>query len=1222
MHPVQKRIRSLGKTAKILVAIRGLGWLATVVIIATLLLALLDYGLYVAFRVDDLGLRVVFSILALAALVTGMVIYLRPAIRHRWTDVDVAQRIEQCFPELNDRLSSSIGFLDQEVDEPTAGSASLRRAVVADSEGFIDSLRVSNIIRFRPTVGIVVIALLLCTVTSSLLYALPIARRAAQRLVTPWADVQWPKRNQLAFEKPPARLAKGDDLELILVDEKDHMPDNVEFQFRKLGDSRRQSKAMKPSGDQMVVRLENVTETLEFRAVGGDHESKSHVVEVMEPPAITQLSVTLFPPAYTAWPQAQSNGHIRAIQGTRIEISGQVSKPVMQVELKLACAGETKALNVNVGEDQLSISVDAAKPWLVEQACEYWLELTDADGLVGGRKQRWRIQPVPDQPPIVSLDQPKSNSFVTSDAVIPIEAAVKDDIAIQSIELRYLLSSQSDRGEQTIELYRGSAKPPKTEPIGAGQGDREVTRTGTLQWKLASLGQLEPGQTIQLHINASDYRPQNGISPSRQLTVIAPEDLEDRIGQRQSFILSQLNEVLRVQREARSQTKSLEIRLDEAGVFEKRDIDQLQSAELNQRQIERLLFRENNGIESQIVSVLADLDINQIDSPDVRRRMTMLLDEIRRIQREHLDVVESELVNSLKISRSKLNEIQTSEVSETSEVFAEVKQPLATAGAQQDKVIESLEKLLGEYSEWDSFRRFARDIRRIHRQQGELATETDELRRKTIGKSTSELSSQERADVRILSQRQMELARRFDAVRSRMEQMQDKLAEPDPLIAKTLGDAVDTSLKQAIGGQMRESGRELENNRLGQSTKLQQDVAEGLQEVLDVLANRREQELERLVDKLKDAAADLEGLREQQEAVRKEIEQAGANNNATQRQRQLQRLTKQQHQLAEQAERLARRLQRLRADRAAKSAQQAGASMQKSGEASEQGSGESALENTKQAEQKLEEAQKQLRQAINQAETKLYQEKLAKLQQQIEGLAARQQNVIAETQRLDDLKKMNGNLSSGQQASLQELSRQQRRLADDTGMMAEKVESAEAFALALRGAVREMIRAARWLDQSDTGAETQRAEQVALVRLRQLVEALADDDDAEPPPEENPDGGGKQGDLPPAGVIQLLAQLKLVDLMQKEINRRTDELEEARMRRGGTLTEDQQHEAEDLAVEQGKLADIILNLSQPIDSNPEDDPDSLPDVRRESPLDDDLEKALEGALDPSLKENE
>ena len=76
------------------------------------------------------------------------------------------------------------------------------------------------------------------------------------------------------------------------------------------------------------------------------------------------------------------------------------------------------------------------------------------------------------------------------------------------------------------------------------------------------------------------------------------------------------------------------------------------------------------------------------------------------------------------------------------------------------------------------------------------------------------------------------------------------------------------------------------------------------------------------------------------------------------------------------------------------------------------------------------------------------------------------------------------------------------------------------------------------------------------------------------------------------------------------------------MRRGGTLTEDQQHEAEDLAVEQGKLADIILNLSQPIDSNPEDDPDSLPDVRRESPLDDDLEKALEGALDPSLKENE
>ena len=68
------------------------------------------------------------------------------------------------------------------------------------------------------------------------------------------------------------------------------------------------------------------------------------------------------------------------------------------------------------------------------------------------------------------------------------------------------------------------------------------------------------------------------------------------------------------------------------------------------------------------------------------------------------------------------------------------------------------------------------------------------------------------------------------------------------------------------------------------------------------------------------------------------------------------------------------------------------------------------------------------------------------------------------------------------------------------------------------------------------------------------------------------------------GELQLLAQL------QTEINRRTSELEAARVAQGD-FTDEQLTELQELAAEQGKLAEIILKLvEQPADPAAEDNP--------------------------------
>ena len=125
---------------------------------------------------------------------------------------------------------------------------------------------------------------------------------------------------------------------------------------------------------------------------------------------------------------------------------------------------------------------------------------------------------------------------------------------------------------------------------------------------------------------ATDYRPQQGESTTRRITIISGEELQQRMAARRSYLLGQLAEVLRVERQSRSQTKSLEIGLDIQPRFAKQDVDQLQSAELNQRQVARLLADPNDGVTTQIAALLDELESNRVDCPEVSRRMNHRLD--------------------------------------------------------------------------------------------------------------------------------------------------------------------------------------------------------------------------------------------------------------------------------------------------------------------------------------------------------------------------------------------------------------------------------------------------------------------------------------------------------------------------------------------------------------------------------------------------------------------
>jgi hypothetical protein len=1211
-HPLQQRVDAVERR------VRRLRWcygaacflLAAAAIIAAASLA--DYLL----RLHDPGLRWILSLAVAGGLGWAALRWIAPAVGSRRNLVGVAQRVEKHFPALDKRLSSAIAFLEQPADDPTAGSLDLRRAVVAETEALSGELDFQKVVdprrprRVLSALGLVAIA------AAGLALALPtLVPLGLVRLAMPWGRDAWPARHALAFAAAPRVLAVGEDFEVEVIDRHGELPEAVELQVH-LADGRDEAHPMKRLGDRMVLRLDNVTQPFAYRAVGGDdYHMTWTTLEVVLPPKITDLVMEVTPPAYAHWPVDRGRKLVRALAGSQIVLRGTVDKPIKSAALKTG-NNQTLPVSVAVAADGKSFQApaDPRTPWLADKSGEVWCEVVDASALPTGRQERIELQVVADAPPTISWESPADHALVTPRALVPIRGLVKDDLAIARVELRYLRPDASDQGEQVFELYVGKQR---ADSKAGGNTEARATAGQSLTldtaWDLALIPGLADGSVLAVRIVAEDQKPQQTAAGVRRLTIISEEELESRVVQQQSSILTQLAEVLRLQRETRDQTAELEIRLKERGQLEPRDLSHLQSAELNQRQVQRLLTDPQDGVEARIVALLDELANNRVSSQAAADRMTELLEKVQRLAKEDLAGISHELTAALKSAQAGAENKETSGCG--ADVPADVGQSLATAGAGQERVIAALESLLGDLSQWDNFSRLAREIGSIRSDQSALADETDRLRLE-LAASDSPDASAGRASSRQFARRQLELARRYEKLQSRMTEMRQRLAQSDPLMAGTLADALDAARRLAIGGRMRSASGELQEVRPGTAHQTQQEVLSGLAELQDILARRRDAELARTTQSLHQAAGELDGLAQRQQQLRRELAQAAADSQEASRKRKLERLSQQAKKLAEEVRELSRKLERLQARRASESGEQAAAAMDQSADSAATDLHDESQDQAAAAQDLLEETKRQLEQQIKQAEQDLLREQLARLEQHIEGLIARQKNVVAETDRLEEFRrKQNGKFTDPQQATLHGIAGEERLLADESGQLATTVQAAAAFVLGLQGAQTQLDAAAQRLEAGETGAATKDHEEDALRRLTQLREALKPEETgAQPPPEDQQQPPGPEAGAPPA--IQNLAELKLLKLMQEEIQRQTAELEKVRSQTG-QLDAQQTQRLEALAGEQGKLADMVMDLIQAATKKAED---SLPDMPmpEKGPAKSDKKGDKAGSLDAEL----
>lgn len=520
-------------------------------------------------------------------------------------------------------------------------------------------------------------------------------------------------------------------------------------------------------------------------------------------------------------------------------------------------------------------------------------------------------------------------------------------------------------------------------------------------------------------------------------------------------------------------------------------------------------------------------------------------------------------------------------------------QALAQAQDAQKQITESLQQMLGEMSQLESVRGLVNEAKQLAGAQEELNKAIEEAANnpELMGKNPENLPAQEKAGLENQAARQNELAKQLQNLQQRLGEMANRMAQQDPIDAAGLQEAAENSRNQGTAGKMNQAAEQIAKNQTNQARQGQEQALKEVKQLADEIQNRKEKELSRLVKQLKQAEQEMRNLKRAQVENLMKTREAAKQADPAKRKAELQQLARQEQQLQEEAKRQLQRLQRMRsAAQAAQAGQQAAGQMGQAQQKMDADDAEAAQQNQEEALKNLDQAEQELAQARQEAEEQLAQEQFAKMSDLIKSLAERQSKMIEETVGYDRKKADKGSLTMPQKAGVRGLAFVEDGLKQETVELAERMDDGvPVFSLVLKKAADSMGKASNSLQQLETGQPTQTAEKSAAERLQQLVDSLQPDKPKDGQQQQQPQQQGEQQQQQQqeGDGIPNLAQLKMIKRLQSEINSRTGAYDKM-VQDGVKLTADQSADLESLKTDQGRLADLLRDLSKPKRSDGED----------------------------------
>ncbi len=638
------RIASLRSRVRRLLALYGLSWVVGVIVPLLVLAGLADWLIHF-----DAGVRLLL-LLALAGS-AGWMVYRRVVLPLvvRFKDLDIAMRIEERWPGLNDRLASTIQFLAVKSDDDDRfGSRSLREATIKQTLEETRAIDFREVVERRPVLRAMGLAAGALAVLVAVVAAEPaLSRIAARRLFLPFGADRWPQMTHLTLldKETPRKVARGEPFSLaVAVAQGDRVPSNAKATYR-YDDGETGTESLRSvEGGVFRGRIEAVEKSFRFSVAAGDDQTsvRDIAVKVVPPPAVKEMTVRLVSPEYTRLaPQtlAQGKTQIKAVEGTRVELAVVANKPIESATLRLGDAAAPGAVVYDKTRTRLttSFTLSASHP--------FWFELLDTEGFRNREFVKYDARSIRDEAPRVVIDEPTNDRDVPAQATVPVVFSVDDDFGIQSARLIYKAASGGSEPTQEVVL-------PLWDDQGSGQDGKPVTHhTVRYEWNLEPLN-LPPGSIITFHADARDFDalkgPNLGKSRELRLRIVSDDEIAHQLDDARRAIREDIEGILAMQNQARTPVDEALRTLSKTDHVNKPAVDNLKNAEMIQRQVSNRITNKVDGLQEKVDRALADLKNFRLPNADAQKQMDEMSAGVSKIRDQHLEPAEQGLTHASK----------------------------------------------------------------------------------------------------------------------------------------------------------------------------------------------------------------------------------------------------------------------------------------------------------------------------------------------------------------------------------------------------------------------------------------------------------------------------------------------------------------------------------------------------------------------------------------------
>ncbi len=849
LESVRRRVRWLG-------FLFGVGLVLTAAVVLLLTAVAFDYLL----NLPALP-RLVLVLLATAGVGYALWHWIIRSLLAKLTLTDVAGRIEQTYPQFQDRLRSTVDILG---GKNLPGSKVMKQRVVSEASRLTQSLDLNQVVVVRPvwysagagTVAVVLLVLLLGMIGPQY------SRIAFQRLFMPFGENPWPKLVNIELVGSiPERVSVGQRIDVAMrlsLGDKASRKAVIHYQYGDVagGQFGPEEQEYMTRGDDGVYHASIDAKTPADAASGqlrvwvesGDDKRQINPVKVVQRLTVSRVDANITPPAYANLPAGRANlgqNPLTVTYGSKIQLTVTFNKPLdadHPILLESLTPKSTAAFkwDAPVG-NVVTASLDAT------DSVRFHLHGTDTDGLKNTSVEEYEIIVRPDQNPSVVIENPRRSEDRTPQAVVPMQGVAEDDFGITTLTL--VVDRLGDKKHWELPLVEKAAATPGTQwiKVDAGQNDagpKDAGQNADVQrfranyaWDLAALKDagLRSGDVLEYFLQVNDNYQFNGsfhapvASGKLRITIISQEELTNKIVSALSTVAEQVTTIKQTQTATQKQTTSFA-----------RDVQGKPAMDNADKTAAERLAAQQSTIASQTKSIAGKLAEIQQQMQENKSTNQDLKDTARDVG----NLLNSAAENPMKNAAGDIGTAkQTAEKEDRDQKLSEAKNMQAQAG-------DALQKSLDRMGNIGSLSRTIDKLRDILAEQGKLSADTAELGKNNLGKTPDQMSAGDQKKLGELAKAQAELGARTAKAIEQMQKDADKLAKADPAGSKAMSQAADTGQQQNVPGNQKKASDAAAQNQQSAAQSGQKQAELGLQMMLSDLREAEKHKLDELARKL------------------------------------------------------------------------------------------------------------------------------------------------------------------------------------------------------------------------------------------------------------------------------------------------------------------------------------------------------------------------------------